>query len=216
MKKKENRVMSFRFGDHVLEKIDYLMEEDKKKLEKMGIKPKTRKELVEGIIEDYYLRYITKSRDPDVVNRIASMVDDVTETRFKGIEDKIDELLFLAVKNDIGNKVLYRSPSVLPAPHNKKEAIDIFKESSRWNDALDEYLVELMKRKPISSYLTEDDEEYDDDDEEYDDDDEDRNGEESDDDDEKEEMNNRDHNNRNSSSKTSLEEYMDFLMKGGR
>ena len=100
MKKKENRVMSFRFGDHVLEKIDYLMEEDKKKLEKMGIKPKTRKELVEGIIEDYYLRYITKSRDPDVVNRIASMVDDVTETRFKGIEDKIDELLFLAVKND--------------------------------------------------------------------------------------------------------------------
>ena len=94
MKKKENRVMSFRFGDHVLEKIDYLMEEDKKKLEKMGIKPRTRKELVEGIIEDYYLRYITKSRDPDVVNRIASMVDDVTETRFKGIEDKIDELLF--------------------------------------------------------------------------------------------------------------------------
>ena len=209
MKKKENRVMSFRFDDHVLSKIDYLMEEDKKKLEKLGIKPRTRKEVVEGIVDDYYLHYITKTRDPDVLKRIEFMVNDAAETRFKGIEEKIDELLFLAIKINIGNKLIYRSPSLIPAPRDKAEAICIIKEPSRWNDALDEYLVDLLNRKPISSYFTEDDEENNDENEDCD-------GEGSDEDDEKEEMNNRDHNNRNSNSKTSLEEYMEFLMKGGR
>ena len=108
---KEKIYMSFRFEDHVLNKIDYLMQEDKKKLEKLGIKPRTRKELVEGIIDDYYLRYITKTRDPDVLKRIELMVEDTASNRFKGIEDKIDELLFLAIKSDLGKRVFYRSPS---------------------------------------------------------------------------------------------------------
>lgn len=141
MKRKENRVMSFRFDDHVLEKIDYLMEEDKKKLAKMGIAPRTRKELIEGIIGDYYLRYITKSRDPDVMKRIEMMVNEATDIRFKDIEEKIDEILYLTIKSDLGKKVLYRSPSVLPAPKDINQAIRILvNEQSTWNNALEKIM----------------------------------------------------------------------------
>ena len=101
------------------------MEEDKKKLAKMGIAPRTRKELIEGIIENYYLREITKTRDPDVMKRIGLIVEDAADTKFKGIEEKIDELLFLAIKNDLGNRVFYRSPSVLPAPSSKRQALEV-------------------------------------------------------------------------------------------
>lgn len=148
MKKKEDRVMSFRFDDHVLSKIDYLMEEDKKKMERLGIRPRTRKQLVEGIIEDYYLRYITKSRDPDVVKRIANMVDDAADIRFKGIEDKIDQLLYLTNKLDLGTKVLYRSPSVLPAPKDVEQAIRIItNEESKWYNAIDEIMINRIRKK---------------------------------------------------------------------
>ena len=141
MKKKENRVMSFRFEDHVLSKINYLMEEDKKKMEKLGIKPRSRKELIEGIIENHYLHEITRSRDPDVVKRIENMVDETVSIRFKGIEDKIDELLFLAIKSDLGKRVFYRSPSVLPAPKSKRQALNIIlNETSMWDLALEEYM----------------------------------------------------------------------------
>ena len=141
MKKKENRVMSFRFDDHILSKIDYLMEEDKKKLAKMGIAPRTRKELIEGIIGDYYLRYITKSRDPDVMKRIEMMVNEATDIRFKDIEEKIDELLFLSIKNDLGNKVFYEYSGTMPDPESRQKTFDMIAEKGTlWDEALDDYL----------------------------------------------------------------------------
>ena len=203
MKKKENRVMSFRFEDHVLNKIDYLMQEDKKKLEKMGIKPRTRKELVEGIIDDYYLRYITKTRDPDILKRIDLMVEDTANNRFKGIEDKIDELLFLAIKSDLGKRVFYRSPSVLPAPKSKRQALNIIlNETSMWDEALEEYMRDksagnrtLVRQRQI---------EYDDEDDQ---------DEEIDEDDEKEEAYNYKNNYRSSSLDPAVEELIEAMIR---
>lgn len=160
MKKKENRVMSFRFDDHILSKIDYLMEEDKKKLAKMGIPPRTRKELIEGIIENYYLREITKTRDPDVVKRIEMMVNDAADTRFKEIEGKINELLYLTIKSDLGKKVLYRSPSVLPAPKDIDQAVRILvNEESAWDNALEKIMKDdyLIAQAEEDSYYEDDD-----------------------------------------------------------
>ena len=48
---------------------------------------------------------------------------------------------------DYGNKIFYRSPSVLPSPKDRAEAISIIvNEPSRWDDALEEY----MKKKWMS------------------------------------------------------------------
>ena len=179
------------------------MEEDKKKLEKLGIKPRTRKELVEGIIDDYYLRYITKTRDPDVLKRIELMVEDTASNRFKGIEDKIDELLFLAIKSDLGKRVFYRSPSVLPAPKSKRQALNIIlNETSMWDEALEEYMRDksagnrtLVRQRQIE-YNDEDDQ-----DEEYDEDD------------KKEEVYSYDNNYRSSSLDPAVEDLIEAMMK---
>ena len=147
--KKENRVMSFRFDDHILKKIDYLKDEENRKIAGFGIKPKTRKTIIETIIEDYYLRYINKSTDPDVVGRVSRMVDDAADSRFARIENRIDEILYLTIKNDLGNKLLYRSPSVLPVPDTTANALYVIaNEHSKWDLALEEYMnsSEIKKR----------------------------------------------------------------------
>ena len=93
------------------------------------------------IIEDYYLRYINKSTDPDVVGRVSRMVDDAADSRFVKIENKIDEILYLTIKNDLGNKLLCRSPSVLPVPDTTDDALYVIaNERSKWDLALEEYM----------------------------------------------------------------------------
>ena len=61
---------------------------------------------------------------------------------------RIDRILFLAMKNDLGNKVLYRSPSVLPAPDDVTQAVRIIvNEDSRWNTALETYMKDRWTRE---------------------------------------------------------------------
>ena len=56
-------------------------------------------------------------------------------------KEEMDELLFLSIKNDLGNRVFYRSPSVLSAPDSKAQAIEvIINEESMWDLALEEYM----------------------------------------------------------------------------
>ncbi len=64
--------------------------------------------------------------------------------------DGMDELLFLSIKNDLGNRVFYRSPSVLPAPDSKAQAIGvIINEESMWDLALEEYLMNRCTRGTV-------------------------------------------------------------------
>ena len=51
MNRKENRVMSFRFDEHTLNKIDWLITQENEKLQGFNLKPKTRKEIIEDIVE---------------------------------------------------------------------------------------------------------------------------------------------------------------------
>ena len=131
------------------------------------------------------------------------MVEDTADNRFKGIEDKIDELLFLAIKNDLGKRVFYRSPSVLPAPKSKRQALNIIlNETSMWDEALEEYMRDksagnrtLVRQRQI---------EYDDEDDQ---------DEEIDEDDEKEEAYNYKNNYRSSSLDPAVEELIEAMIK---
>ena len=89
MKKKENRVMSFRFEDHILNKIDWLVDKENEKLKGLGIKPKTRKQIIEEIIEKHYFDIINESRDPDVVGRISNMVKDQTDIHYDALRKRL-------------------------------------------------------------------------------------------------------------------------------
>lgn len=142
------KVLGFRFDEDILNKLQFLMEEDEKEAERMGVKPKTRKEFFEEGIRLLYFRKIRDSQDTDVVGRLDEMIDDSVNTAVGNLSKRIDRILFLAMKNDLGNKVLYRSPSVLPAPDDVTQAVRIIvNEDSRWNTALETYMKDRWTRE---------------------------------------------------------------------
>ena len=144
--KKQKKVLSFRFKDHILEKIDYLIQQDVRKTEELGIKPRTRTQIIEDAIQDYYLRQIDGDRDPDTVERISRMVNDAADVRFGSIKRIVDEILFLVIKHDIGNKMFFRSNNILPECPEKSKAISFFAEDSAWDNALQEYVSQRWGR----------------------------------------------------------------------
>lgn len=147
MKKKENRVMSFRFEDHILNKVDWLVDKENEKLKGLGIKPKTRKQVIEEIIEKYYFDIINESRDPDVVNRISNMVKDQADIHYDALRKRLDEILFLVIKNDLGNKVLYDNSDLMPQTVNEQRAYEMInRKDCFWDEVLNSYMAERKGR----------------------------------------------------------------------
>ena len=102
----------------------------------------TKTEIVAEAIKELYYKSINKTQDADVVGRISMTVDDKVNASMHQLQSKIDQILFLVNKLDLGTKVLYRSPSVLPPPKNTKQAINILiNEQSGWYNALEEYMM---------------------------------------------------------------------------
>ena len=59
----------------------------------------------------------------------------------------------MAKKNELGNKLLYRSPSMVPSPPSINEAINIIvNEESRWNNALEEYMYTEYSKDKLEKY----------------------------------------------------------------
>ena len=148
MKKDDNKkVMSFRFEDPIIEKIDYLMEEDKRNMEKFNLKPRSRKEIIEEAVRDYYLRKINSSKDPDTMERISIMVDDAADVRFTSIKRVLDEILFLVMKNDLANRIILNGDG-LPEPHplESRAAGQIINGKCEWDEVLQNYMTDHMTR----------------------------------------------------------------------
>lgn len=154
------KVLGFRFDEDVLQKLDYLMKEDLKEANRLGVKAKTRKDFFEDGIRELYMKKMRKGQDADVVDRISEFVSDEVESSINNLQRKIDEILFLTIKNDYGNRVLYRSPSVLPPPKSVEQAIRIIvNEESGWDKALENYLRKEWKN--MESQINEGGEEFD-------------------------------------------------------
>ena len=158
------KVIGFRFDEDILMKLDYLIAEDEKQSKRMGVTSRSRKEIIEDAIKSYYFKKINEMQDADVVERIDELIADHVGAAMNGIINNIEEILFLAIKNDLGNKVFYRSPSVLPAPESRQEAIDVItEEESRWDMALEEYMHSKWTSENVHTHvIMEDDEEEDD------------------------------------------------------
>ncbi len=141
MKRDDKKVMSFRFSDHILDKIDYLAEEDSEEMKKLGLKSKTRKQIIEECIQDCYLRKINNDKDPDTMNRISIMVNDAADVRFIRMKKIMDEILFLTIKNDLANRLLLMERSLPVAPSTESIAIDmVVNKGSRWDEVLQNYM----------------------------------------------------------------------------
>ena len=148
------KVLGFRFDQDVLEKLNYLIEDDLKESERMNITPKTKKDFFEEGIKELYFKKINKTQDADVVDRIGGIVEDKVSLSMISIQRKIDELLFLSKKMELGNKLIYRSPNIIPPPTNIKDCIEVIvDERSGWNDALDEYMLNAWRSNQIKNHI---------------------------------------------------------------
>ena len=145
---KNEKTTSIRFSPDTDAKISWLLEKDGENAKRTGMKPSNRTQIIEEAISEYYYRKINKIQDADVVGRIAMTVDDKVNASVKILNDKIDDIRYLIHKLDLGTKVLYRSPSVLPPPKNSKQAINIIiNEESGWYNAIEEYMMTQIPRK---------------------------------------------------------------------
>lgn len=58
------------------------------------------------------------------------------------LEKKIDEILYLSIKNDLGNKLLYRCPNFIKCPSDRERALDmITEEETEWDIVLEEAMM---------------------------------------------------------------------------
>ncbi len=155
---RNEKVIGLRFDEDILGKLDYLIEEDRNTAQRMGVTQRSRRQIIEDALKDCYYRKINETQDGDVVERLSGMVADQVSAAMSGIVKDIEEILFLAIKNDLGNRVFYRSPSVLPAPDSKAQAIEVIvNEESMWDLALEEYLMNRWARENVHLHEVQED-----------------------------------------------------------
>ncbi len=162
--KRSEKTTSIRFNPDIDYKLAWLREEDERTSRRTGVNPRNRTQIIEEAIKLYYFKKLNETQDPDVVERINELITDQVKAAMNVVLRDIEEILFLAIKNDLGNKVFYRSPSVLPAPESRQEAIDVItEEESRWDMALEEYMHIKWKSEDVHTHvITEDDDEEED------------------------------------------------------
>ncbi len=139
--KKYERTTSYRFSEDTYQKLDLIYESRKKDSDRMKLKPVNRNQIVEEAIRDLYFKMINETQDGDVVDRVGRMVEDRVNVSMNNLHKKIDEILYYAIKNDYGNKLLFRSPSIIPPAPSILDCIKIIsEEESGWNNALEEFM----------------------------------------------------------------------------
>ncbi len=144
---KYERTTSFRFPEDIYNKLDILFEYYSNETKRIGGKEKTRTEIIQEAINELYYKMINKTMDADVVGRISMTVDDRVNASMNNFQSKIDQILYLVNKLDLGTKVLYRSPSVLPPPKSVEQAINIIvNERSGWYSAIEEHMMSKLKK----------------------------------------------------------------------
>lgn len=145
---KYERTTSFRFPEDIYNKIDILYEYYAKEAKRIGGKEKTRTEIMQDAVNELYYKMINHTQDADVVGRISHTIDDKVNASMNNLHGKIDQILYLVNKLDLGTKVLYRSPSVMPAPKDVDQAIRIItNEESKWYNAIEEIMMSNIKKK---------------------------------------------------------------------
>ena len=139
---KYERTTSFRFPEDIYSKLDILYEYYSSEAKRIGGREKTKTEIMQEAVNELYYKMINKTQDADTVDRINRTIDDKVNTSLNSLRSKIDEILFLCIKNDLGNKLLYRCPDFIKCPSDREKALDmITEEEAEWDNALEEAMM---------------------------------------------------------------------------
>ena len=147
------KVYSFRFSENTLNQIDYLLKDDKKVAWDDRRKAKNRLKIVEEAINEKYLRRINQIQGDELKDQIGKIISEEIEEQMWELKQQVDKVLYLAIKNDYGNKLLYRSPGIIPPPPSITNAINIIvNEKSGWNNVLEEYMYTVWDKYKLDKY----------------------------------------------------------------
>ena len=142
---KYERTTSFRVPEDISSKLDILYEYYSTEAKRIGGKEKTKTEIMQEAVNELYYKMINKTQDADTVDRISRTVDDKINASMNSLCNKIDEILFLCIKNDLGNKLLYRCPDFIKCPSDREKALDmITEEETEWDEALEEAMMNAV------------------------------------------------------------------------
>ena len=151
---KNDNVLTIRLSEDVIAKFEVLMNDELATAQRTNENPKGKKEIIEDAIKELYYKRINKTQDADVVDRVNGLVKDSVNNSMISINRKIDEILFVIKKIELGNKLIYRSPGIIPPPTNINDCIEVIvNERSGWNDALDEYMLNAWRSNLIKNHL---------------------------------------------------------------
>ena len=144
---KYERTTSFRFPEDIYSKLDILYEYYSTEAKRIGGKEKTKTEIMQEAVNELYYKMINKTQDADTVDRISRTVDDKINASMNSLCNKIDEILFLCIKNDLGNKVLYDNSDLMPQTVNERRAYEMInRKDCFWDEVLNSYMAERKGR----------------------------------------------------------------------
>ncbi len=101
------KVYSFRFPEDTLNQIDYLLEDDKKIVWNDRRKAKNRLVIVEDAIYEKYIRRVNDIQGKELKDQIGKIVSEKIQESMEGINKQLEELLYIAIKSDLGKKLFY-------------------------------------------------------------------------------------------------------------
>ena len=147
------KVYSFRFSENTLNEIDYLLEDDRKIAWDDRRKAKNRLEIVEDAINEKYLRRVNQIQGDELKDHIRRIISEEISEQTREMKQQLERMLYLTIKNDYGNKLLYRSPGIIPPPPSIRDSINIIvNEESGWNNALEEYMYTVWDKHKLDKY----------------------------------------------------------------
>ena len=95
-----------RLDDASFEKFNKILDAQNDLCKKMGVGQMTRTQVLQNIINDQYLRYLNKDKDPDTTDRINMIIDSKLHAVYERHNKILRDLLFETVKSNAQLKML--------------------------------------------------------------------------------------------------------------
>ena len=108
----KNNTFIFRANDSIVDKFNATLEAQNKLLEQMGVPRMTKTLFFEKLVEEEYLRYLNKQKDPETTDRINMIIDTRLEHAFRVRDKYIQEELFEARKTNAMLKLLLEKQNI--------------------------------------------------------------------------------------------------------
>ena len=147
--KEDKKHTSIRLDKNTLEKLDYLLDEDKTITDYAKTKPRTRSDIIADAINEKYERSKEGKQNATDIKSMEDKIAKIEATNSK-IAKRIDDIFFYSLKNDLTHKIVLSSPYIIPEDiFSREEAVDFVKEEKDWDQIVFEAMFDENETNKI-------------------------------------------------------------------